>query len=134
MGRGDTSRAIDELKRAEATLLPRGLTGPPPPPHVPIWFDLASAYLAAGDAARAEERFLRVVDSTERVAYPVEYVRSLYFLGQIADRRGDREKARHFYQRFVDAWGNGDIDRERVAEAKKRLTSFRTPGSQRSSQ
>jgi len=48
-------------------------------------------------------------------------VRSLYFLGQIAERRGDREKARTFYQRFVNCWGDGDIDREHVADAKKKL-------------
>ena len=42
-------------------------------------------------------------DSTEWLAFSVQYVRSLYFLGQIAEKRGDLPKARAFYQRFVDA-------------------------------
>ena len=117
----DNARAIEELRLAEAALSPRGLTGPPPPHHVPIWFDLASAYLASGDLAQAEQRFQRIVDSTEWLAFPVQYVRSFYFLGQIAEKRGDVPKARAFYQRFVDAWGGGDIDRARVAEARKKI-------------
>jgi len=51
----------------------------------------------------------------------VEFVRSLYFLGQISERRGDRARARAYYQRFVNYWGDGDIDRERVAEARKKI-------------
>ena len=53
--------------------------------------------------------------------FPIEYVRSLYFLGQIAERRGDVAKSRDYYQQFVTYWGDGDIDRDKVAEAKKRL-------------
>jgi len=102
-------------------LAPHGVL-PPPPPHVPIWFDLGSALLAAGDDVEAAARFQTIVDSTERIRYPIEFVRSLYFLGQIAERRGDRAKAREYYQRFLDHWGDGDIDRDRVVEAKRKLT------------
>jgi tetratricopeptide (TPR) repeat protein len=115
-----TARAIEELRQAESMLPPRGLL-PPPPPHVPIWFDLGSAYLLAGDDVNAAVRFQRVIDSTERIRFPIEFVRSLYFLGQIAERRGDRAKARDFYRRFVDYWGDGDVDRDRVAEARRKL-------------
>ena len=90
-------------------------------PYLVIWFDLGTAYVAAGNDAEAAVRFQRIVDSIERREYPLQYVRSLYFLGQIAERRGDREKAHTFYQRFVDCWGDGDIDRERIADAKKKL-------------
>jgi hypothetical protein len=45
----------------------------------------------------------------------------LYFLGQIAERQGDRGKAAAFYRRFLQYWGDGDIDRDRVAEARKRI-------------
>ena len=46
----------------------------------------------------------------------------MYFLGQITERAGDTSKARDYYRRFVTYWGDGDIDREHVAEAKKKLT------------
>ena len=128
LGRADTTRAVKELRQAEAMLpahgprLFRPWTGfRTAYPYLVIWFDLGTAYVAAGNDAEAAVRFQRIVDSIERREYPLQYVRSLYFLGQIAERRGDREKARTFYQRFVDCWGDGDIDRERIADAKKKL-------------
>jgi len=47
------------------------------------------------------------------------YVRSYYLLGQIALERGDLEEARTHYQRFLDHWADGDLDRDRVAQAKR---------------
>ena len=89
-----------------------------PPPHVPIWFSLASAYFAAGEDDRAAEWFERIIDNNvERVAWPIPYVRSFYFLGKIHEKRGDTDEARAYYQRFVDYWKDGDMDRERVEEA-----------------
>ncbi len=123
---GDTTRALGQLRQAEAMLPAHGLrmfrawTGFRTA-YLLIWFDVGTAYVAAGNDAEATVRFQRIVDSTERREYPLQYVRSLYFLGQIAERRGDREKARTFYQRFVNCWGDGDIDREHVADAKKKL-------------
>jgi hypothetical protein len=47
-------------------------------------------------------------------------VRSLYFLGQISERKGDRANAAEYYRRFVQYWGDGDMDRDRVADARKK--------------
>ena len=119
----DTARAIEELTRAEARLPPY----PGSPPGVgqasAIRFDLGSAYLAAGNDTEALARFQRIVDGgMQRIWNPIEFVRSLYHLGQIYERGGDRVKAQAFYRRFVQYWGDGDIDRERVAEARKKLS------------
>ena len=97
---------------------PLGRRGPAAMDLVRIF---GSALLAAGRDDEAAARFQLIVDRSERVYFPLMHVRSLYFLAQIAERRGDRDKAREYYQRFVDLWGNGDIDRERVAEARKKL-------------
>ena len=35
----------------------------------------------------------------------------------------DSAKAREMYRRFVGYWKDGDLDRERVAEAEKKLRS-----------
>ena len=56
-----------------------------------------------------------------RATQPVQFVRSLYLLGQISERKGDRAKANEHYNRFVRYWGNGDLDRERVADARRKL-------------
>jgi eukaryotic-like serine/threonine-protein kinase len=123
--RGETGPGIADLTQAEATL-PRVGIGPPLVvfvQHVPIWFALGSAHLAAGHLSEAAERFQHVVDGARmRVSYPVEFVRSLYFLGQIAERQGDRAKAAGYYRRFLQYWGDGDIDRDKIADARKKLS------------
>ena len=120
LDRRDTATAIDELRQAEALLPPRSNWGPPPT-QPEVWFALGSAYLAARNDAEAEKRFSRLVEGAERVTFPIEYVRSLYFLGQIAERRGEVDKARDYYRRFLTYWGDGDIDRDKVAEARKKI-------------
>lgn len=90
--------------------------------HVPLWFTLASAHLANGDVDEAATWFRRVSESTtEHVTWPLQYVRSYYFLGKIHEERGESDAAREYYRRFVDFWGDGDLDRERVAEARRKL-------------
>jgi hypothetical protein len=59
-----------------------------------ILFQLGSAYLDTHDDAQASARFERVVSSgAQRAGDPISFVRSLYFLGQISERKGDRAKA-----------------------------------------
>ena len=121
LDRHDSAGAIAGLAEAERLLSPRASFGPPPL-HPEVWYATASAYLATGDDTAAEKRFLLVTTRTERALFPLEYGRSLFFLGQIAERRGDSANAHEFYQRFVDLWGDGDLDRDRVAEARSKIT------------
>jgi len=133
LDRHDTAQAIDALRRAEDMMPARGIGVFLPEfrktPYLPTWFDLGTAFFATGNDTEASVRFQKVVNSTERREYPLQFVRSLYFLGQIAERRGDREQARAYYQRFVGYWGDGDIDRDRVADAKKKLSAAGKVGS-----
>jgi tetratricopeptide (TPR) repeat protein len=123
------TQAIEYLEQAKSMVPPRGpgsIHGSRvgPPTHVPIWYSLASAYLASGDDDKAAERFQRIIDcGVERVGWPIYYVRSFYFLGKIHENRGEMEKAREHYQHFVDYWKDGDIDRERVEEALSKIRS-----------
>jgi len=55
----------------------------------------------------------------------VEFVRSLFYFGDIAERRGDRAQAASYYARFLDYWGTGEIDRDRVASARAKLASLK---------
>ncbi len=67
----------------------------------------------------AVKSFERVAESTnEHTRSPVPYVRSFYFLGKIHENRGDMEKAREYYRRFYEFWKDGDLDRERLDEAR----------------
>ncbi len=85
-----------------------------------IRFYLAQAYMDSGEAEKAAEQLQRIVDSGMRRAFrPELYVRSYYLLGQIALERGDLEEAKTYFQRFLDHWADGDLDRDRVAQAKR---------------
>jgi tetratricopeptide (TPR) repeat protein len=119
--RGDAGAAVRELSAAAALLPPRGLDVLSGTDHVPIWFALGTAASAAGDDAKAEEAFARVAASTtERIPWPIPYVRSFYFLGKVQEKRGQADKARESFRRFAAYWKDGDLDRERVAEATAR--------------
>jgi tetratricopeptide (TPR) repeat protein/TolB-like protein len=119
----DPSRAIQELKQAEA-MLPPVAGGGIAAEATRIRFALGSAYLTVGNAPEATTRFQRIVDSgVARVGTPLEYVRSLYFLAQLNEKQGSRDKARDYYRKFVEYWKDSDIDRDKVADAQKKLTA-----------
>ena len=123
LARGDVGVAVDELEQAQSMLSPRGIRFRYRlPSHVPIWYSLARAYLAAGDEDKAAEWFERITESTtERLWWPIPYVRSFYFLGKIYEKKGNELKARESYRRFYEYWKDGDLDRERVADAEKMI-------------
>jgi tetratricopeptide (TPR) repeat protein len=128
LSRGDARGAIAELERAASTLPPRGFGGPTNvPQHVPVWFSLASAYFAAGESEKAREWFEKIVSSgNERVFWAIPYVRSFYYLAKIDEKRGEPGKARENFQRFLDFWKDGDLDRGLVEEARLALAAGST--------
>jgi tetratricopeptide (TPR) repeat protein len=112
--RHDTTAAIRELTLANDLTRPSNSSAD-------ILFELGSAYLDTHDDSQASARFERIINSgAQRAGDPISFVRSLYFLGQISERKGDRAKAAEYYRRFVQYWGDGDMDRDRVADAKKK--------------
>jgi tetratricopeptide (TPR) repeat protein len=124
LDRRDWRTAIEELKKAAAMLPPNAVDVPPVSlnKHVSIRFTLGRAYLESGDDSTASTEFESVINAgILRVYHPIEFVRSLYYLGQINDRQGNRDKSRAFYRRFLEYWGDGDIDRERIVDARKKL-------------
>ena len=122
--RGDTAVAIRALQDAQAALPPRGGNVIPRSPHVLIWSALGRALFQAGRPGDALPWFRKVADSGhEHLREPVEFVRSFYFLGRIYEQQGDMTKAREAYRRFVGYWKDGDLDRERIAEAQRKIAS-----------
>jgi tetratricopeptide (TPR) repeat protein len=122
----DPATAIRELRRAAALLPPNPLER-----GVPIVYALASAYRAAGLDVEASRHYEQLVSSSVRVSAPLEFIRSLYFLGQIAERGGDMAAARRYYARFVRYWGDGDLDRDHVADARRKLESLASASGRR---
>jgi len=116
----DVDTAVSELTRAAALLPPNPLER-----GLPILYALACAEFAAGRDADARALFQQLVASSARTSAPLEFIRSVYFLATIADRHGEAVAAKEYYTRFLWYWGDGDLDRERVAEARQRLGDLR---------
>jgi TolB-like protein/tetratricopeptide (TPR) repeat protein/predicted Ser/Thr protein kinase len=118
---GDTSLAIDALTRAARGLRQHGpLTTPSL--HVTLWFEVATANREAGREAEAAEWLERIVNvGHERVFDMLSYIRAHFLLAEIYDSRGDAARARPLYERFVSYWGDGDIDQDSVAAARRKL-------------
>ena len=78
-------------------------------------------------ARKAAEWYRRIIEAgVERVEWPVLYVRSFYFLGKIHENRDDMDNARKYYRRFYEYWKDGDMDRERVQEARRKISNKAT--------
>jgi TolB-like protein/tetratricopeptide (TPR) repeat protein/predicted Ser/Thr protein kinase len=118
----DYATALRELTAARSALTSRPGNPLQPSQHVLLWFALGEAHLGAGDRAEARGWFERIVNgSYERVLRPIEYVRSLYHLATIAEAAGDDAKAVEYYRRFLGYWGDGEIDRDKVEIARRKL-------------
>jgi tetratricopeptide (TPR) repeat protein/tRNA A-37 threonylcarbamoyl transferase component Bud32 len=118
MERGEYDEAVAEFEEAESMLPPRGEDGI----HTLIWYSLATAHRLSGNDSEALGWYQRIVESTEERLYePLRYVRSFYFLGKLREAEGDSEGARESYQRFLDHFESGEIDRDLVREAEAEL-------------
>jgi hypothetical protein len=88
---------------------------------VPIWFSLGSAHLGAGDPAAALPWLEKVTSSGfERLHWPVPYVRSHYLRARALEGLGRSDEARESCAHFVALWGEGDLDRDAVVEARRK--------------
>ena len=85
--------------------------------YADTWYYLARSYWELGRYDDAATYFRKMVHAeNERTVTPIEWVRSLDYMARYYDRRGDEREAREMWQRYLDRWQDGDIDRERVAE------------------
>ena len=120
--RGEARRAVEALTLAERLLPPRGYCGE----HVPIWYALARAHLAAGQDAEAESWFERVIGSTtESLCWPIPYARSSFLLAQLRREQGKTEAAHSHFARFLELWGQGDLALAEQAESRSWVQASR---------
>jgi TolB-like protein/tetratricopeptide (TPR) repeat protein/predicted Ser/Thr protein kinase len=119
--RGDVARAVSELMQAQAAL-PRG-GGPlgPPTSHMDYWLSAALANIRAGNDGEAARLLEHMQTRYERALNVEPWVRSFYLLGQVYERRGEAERARQQFARFVDLWGDGELERGWVEDARRKL-------------
>lgn len=124
LARGDLETAHAAAARAEALLPPRGIHWDwvRYPDHAALWETQARLAEARGDERTALLYYRRLADSLiDRHEDPVRWVRSLYHCGRLLAAAGDEGRARRYYDSFVGAWGEGDVDRDLVRAARRAL-------------
>jgi serine/threonine protein kinase/tetratricopeptide (TPR) repeat protein len=113
----DFETAVAELETAE-TMLP-SVSGSRQS-TTDVRFALAQAYFATSASDKAKQKLEQIIDGgRSRTDRPVEYVRSLYLLGQLALEQGDLDQAKDYYRRFLDFWGEGEMDRDHLTQARR---------------
>jgi serine/threonine protein kinase/predicted Zn-dependent protease len=117
--RGDGRTSVADLERAVA-MLPHEYDADES--HA-AWLDqLAQAYIAAGDLTKARETYEKIPRLTAgRLSWGATYARSYYHLGLLAERQGDKARAREQFGKFLDLWKNADAGLPEVADARRRL-------------
>ncbi len=125
--KGNFPKAVEYLEKAKALLPGRfaGGTAPYTTTHPLFLSPLGEAYLKSGDfdKARAEyEAVSRVI--SDRTYCGDLWAKSFYWLGQIAERQGQKSEAIANYRRFLDIWKDADSDRPEPADAKERLAGL----------
>ncbi len=106
---------IESLLEGAARLDPAD----PASPGILVRSALASGLMARGEIPSA----LAVLDDLLRMEegilhWPVPWVRSIFFRARIRSLQGDESGAAADGARFLSHWGDGDIDPERVDEAR----------------
>lgn len=124
LARHEPQAAIKPLQDAAAAL-PRRISNPTATSqHVQIWEALGEALAESGNYGEAQPWLEKATTTgAERLSAPVSYVRAFYYLGRTYEKQGNGAKAREAYRRFVDYWKNGDLDRDHVTEAQRKISS-----------
>jgi tetratricopeptide (TPR) repeat protein len=89
LARGQAGSAVAALRKAAALLPPRGVEihRYVQPDHVPVWYDLARAELAAGRIEEARRWLEKVAASgAEHIEFPLAYVRGAELLKRLPPR------------------------------------------------
>jgi len=89
------------------------------------YVNLARAYDKANAPDSAIVYFEKFFASTDSYRFQADYTTrgpALRRLGELYEAKGDRAKAAHYYQEFVNLWKNADPELQpQVAEIKRRL-------------
>ena len=89
LARGDAKGALRSFSEAARLLSARGFSGD----HVPTWYALARAQIAAGRPADAEPWLEKITTaSSERLCWPIAYARSFSLPGPRPCRGGTRRR------------------------------------------
>jgi tetratricopeptide (TPR) repeat protein len=121
--RGNYRQAADLFGRACGWL---DFQGEWSPEQAPYFANLARAFYESGDLDKARKTYERITLLTTGRGYDGDiYARAFYMLGKIAERQGDKARARDRYRKFLDLWKDADPGLPEVPDAKTRLAALK---------
>jgi tetratricopeptide (TPR) repeat protein len=93
--------------------------------HALFYDGLARALYESGDLRKAAQEYERITQLTYgRLSHGDIYAKAFYRLGQIAERQGDKARARENYGRFLELWKDADPGLAEVEDARSRLAAL----------
>ena len=93
--------------------------------QAPYFGNLARALYDSGDLGKARQEYEKITLLTNgRLSDGEIYAKAFYMLGKIAERQGDKARARESYQKFLDLWKDADPGLPEVEDARKRLAAI----------
>jgi tetratricopeptide (TPR) repeat protein len=124
--KGDNRQAVDHLEKSVAMLSGQlwdaGLAGNL---HAYFLESLAAAYYRSGNLDKARAEYSRITNlGWGRFRHGDIYAKSFYMLGTIALQKGEEEKARDFFGKFLSLWKDADPGMPEVEAAKKILAGL----------
>ena len=116
--------ARQECERAEAYLDSAFKTTLPPVAKIISLYSLFRCQFQADQIDKALATVNRLLAFKEALGTN-EYVGSLYLLGKIYEKKGERKLAIENYEKFLSIWKNADKDLPDYVEAKARLAKLK---------
>ena len=93
--------------------------------QAPFFDGLARALYGSGDLRKAAREYERITKLTYgRLSHGDLYAKAYYMLGRIAERQGDKTRARENYIKFLDLWKDADPGLTEVEDARTRLAAL----------
>jgi len=112
--------ALEEEKFPEAVRhLQASLEAPGEEP--PTSEALGRAYLGAGENARAEAVFRKIVEDPNRFVDPIRYVRAMMRLGEACEKQGKKDEALKNYREALKWWGGADLSLPEIGKTREAL-------------
>lgn len=121
LAKGDATAAADHLQRACFLLHYEDHLEYDDEP-APYYDGLGRARFEAGDLEGARQAYERITRlTTGRRNDGDIYARAFYWLGRIAERKGEGAEARRYFRKFLALWKDADAGLPEVADAVSRI-------------
>jgi serine/threonine protein kinase len=125
LGKKNYRQAADLFNRACSRLNFENYSSTDAFQHARFFGALAQALYESGEMDKARQEYEKVtLLTTGRLYYGDIYAKAFYMLGKIAERQGDKARARDNYRKFLGLWKDADPGLPEVAEAQKRLAGL----------